>query len=834
MASQSNKELEQRIALLEQQLREKDERLSLMKSDFDSDGKPTHSLGTVVDITERLQIENELKEDWGKVHEKESVIQGITSNFETFFDSIDDFLFVLDEQGGIIHCNKTVITRLGYTLDELKGVSVLNVHPEARRSEAFQIVTEMLEGKRDFCPIPLVTKEGKEIAVETRIAHGVWGGKPAFFGVSKDISRLKLSEEKFATAFYLNPSACSMSEAESGKYIEVNEAFYQLLGYTKEETIGRTAAELQIMPEKVRAEVLSKADSNGRVFNVEAELTTKNGEIKRVLLSGQNILIQDHAYRYTVVHDVSEIHKAKEIIEESERKFRNLYESLSLAYLIIKDGVCIDCNEAAIAIYGAKEKDGVVGKSPIDYSPEFQPNQRRSSEEAQRHFNIANEQGFHTFEWLAMRANKEVFYCEVSLKKFYHKDQLYFQSLTNDITERKRVESELIAERDRAGQNERKFRQLADNLNDVVWYRADNRLVYINPAFEKVYGIPVDDFYKDQRLLMKAIHPDDVQKYQDVLHSEEFLTNGNFYCEYRIIKSDNDIRWIISKSYPVIDNQGEKTTQRVGLAMDITDLKRIELELIEAREKAEESDRLKTAFLQNMSHEIRTPLNAICGFSSFLEDDDTTKDERKKYVQIIQNNSNQLLAIVTDVLTVSSLETKQVQINYSKVCVNHVFDELLTVFNQQISNQVISIFTQKSLSDQQSTIYTDKTKFTQIVSNLLTNALKFTNQGRVELGYQLIHDQIEFFVKDSGIGIKPELHQKIFERFRQADKKIQINYGGSGLGLSICKGFVELLGGRIWVESELGKGATFYFTLPYLPVDTTEITTVINDTPQGA
>ncbi|MDD4822041.1 MAG: PAS domain S-box protein [Bacteroidales bacterium] len=697
MTSQSYKELEQTILFLEQELSDKDERLSLLKSDFDSNGKPLHALESVANSTDRMKIETELKDALEKVREKESDIQDIISNFEAFFNTIDDFLFVLDEMGNILHCNETVIKRLGYTLEELNGMPVLNVHPEERRNDALQIITEMLSGKSDFCPIPLITKQGKEIYVETRISHGVWNGKPALFGVSKDISKLKLSEEKFSTAFYLNPSACGLSEADSGRYVEVNEAFYRLFGFTKEETIGHTATELQLMPEKTRAAILSKADSLGRIFNEEAELRTKNGEIKRVLLSGQNIQIQDHDYRYTVVHDVTEIHKAKEKIEESEGKFRNLYESLSLAYLIIKDGVCIECNEAALEIYKADKKEEIIGKSPINYSPEFQTNNNKSSEEAKRHIKLAIEKGFHTFEWLGMRKNKEEFYAEVSLKKFYFKDQLYIQCLTSDITERKRVESELIA----------------------------------------------------------------------------------------------------------------------------------------AKERAEESDRLKTAFLQNMSHEIRTPLNAICGFSAFLDDDDIDADRRKSYVQIIQNNSNQLLSIVSDVLTISALETKQAQINISKVCINDVIVELLAVFKQQASNQTVSLLAKRPLSDKQSTIYTDKTKITQILTNLLTNALKFTHDGFIEFGYLLINDEIEFYMKDSGIGVKPELHEKIFERFCQADKTIQINYGGTGLGLSICKGFVELLGGKIRVQSEFGKGSTFYFTLPYKPVSEMGKNTIKSDNPKG-
>jgi signal transduction histidine kinase len=303
---------------------------------------------------------------------------------------------------------------------------------------------------------------------------------------------------------------------------------------------------------------------------------------------------------------------------------------------------------------------------------------------------IALEKGSHTFEWVATRKNKEVFYNEVSLKKFYYKNELYMQCLTTDITERKKIELELIA----------------------------------------------------------------------------------------------------------------------------------------AKEKAEESDRLKTAFLQNMSHEIRTPLNAISGFSELLEEPDLPQETRKCYFQIIQNNTNQLISIVSDILTISSLETKQVNPNISNVCINNVISELLAIFKQQALLQNISLLAKQQLNDQQSVIETDKTKITQILSNLLSNALKFTHKGFIQFGYNLKGNELEFFIKDSGIGIKQEFHDKIFERFRQGDKSINKLYGGTGLGLAISKAFVELLGGKIWVQSEVGKGSTFYFTLPYKPANKTDKTTL--------
>ena len=235
-------------------------------------------------------------------------------NYEAFFNSIDEFLFVLDEKGNIIHVNSTVISRLGYSLKELVGQPVLMIHPQERRAEAGKIVSEMLSGKAKFCPVPIITKSGEQIPVETRITQGLWNGLPALFGVTKDVSQVRLSEEKFSKVFNINPAACGLSDLTTQKYIEVNEAFHTVLGFTPSEVIGKTASDLGIMDSKARDLILSKIDSNGRIINVEANLKAKNGNIRQVLLSADNIYVQDKKYRFTVVHDITEVKKGEEAL----------------------------------------------------------------------------------------------------------------------------------------------------------------------------------------------------------------------------------------------------------------------------------------------------------------------------------------------------------------------------------------------------------------------------------------------------------------------------------------------------------------------------------------
>jgi len=234
-----------------------------------------------------------------------------------------------------------------------------------------------------------------------------------------------------------------------------------------------------------------------------------------------------------------------------------------------------------------------------------------------------------------------------------------------------------------------------------------------------------------------------------------------------------------------------------------------------ALEKAEESDRLKASFLQNISHEIRTPLNAIVGFSSLLEKPELPSYKKQHFTNIIINSSSQLLSIVTDILTISSLETKQAKLNIRQHNINQIIREIYFSFEAQAKTQNIAFEMELALDDMYASMPTDKAKLSQIISNLVSNAFKFTTEGSVRMGYRSNNKHLEFYVKDSGIGIEQNLKGKIFEHFRQADLSLNRKYGGTGLGLSISKAFVELLGGHIWVESELEKGSAFYFTLPF-------------------
>ena len=240
-----------------------------------------------------------------------------------------------------------------------------------------------------------------------------------------------------------------------------------------------------------------------------------------------------------------------------------------------------------------------------------------------------------------------------------------------------------------------------------------------------------------------------------------------------------------------------------------------------AEQRAVDSDRLKTAFLQNISHEIRTPMNSIIGFSELLKDNKTTETEKFQYLEMIAKGSDQLLNIVNEILDISLIETGNISVNKQKLNLNKLIDETYLIFRPVIKNE-ISFSVTKGFSDNGTNILTDITKVRQILDNLLKNAIKFTEEGHIKFGYSLVNNELEFYVEDTGIGIDDDSHNKIFELFRKVGHENKRIYEGVGLGLAICKGNIELLNGRIWVESKPLAGSKFYFTIPYEPVDEEE------------
>ncbi|RLD80253.1 MAG: hypothetical protein DRJ10_07665 [Bacteroidetes bacterium] len=290
--------------------------------------------------------------------------------------------------------------------------------------------------------------------------------------------------------------------------------------------------------------------------------------------------------------------------------------------------------------------------------------------------------------------------------------------------------------------------------------------------------------------------------------------NEGFISDFEIIfdKPNGDRTYVLINALLEKEDDIEKI---FAVCRDITDRKLYEHELKQAKIKAEEADKLKSAFLANMSHEIRTPMNAIVGFADLLARPDLSDSEKKQYIGIIKGSSNNLLNLINDIIDLSKIEVEKISIKKTEFEVREVMLDLLSKYSSQKPSCIDLVYDQQE-KDYDIRIFTDPFRFKQIMDNLLNNALKFTNSGFISFGFSIKNDQkIEFYVKDTGIGISKDKQGIIFERFRKVEDNNAKLYRGTGLGLTISKSLTELLDGKIWVESELKKGSNFKFAIPY-------------------
>jgi len=376
-----------------------------------------------------------------------------------------------------------------------------------------------------------------------------------------------------------------------------------------------------------------------------------------------------------------------------------------------------------------------------------------------------------------------------------------------DITARKKAEEAIDQER-------RMLRTLIDNLPDPIYVLdKECRKVIANKADVENIGCA-----NETEVLGKTdieLFPGKIGErgYND---NRKIIKTGKpiFDLEEEFISGKGVKRWLQTTKIPLLDKDGN-ISGLVGIGHDITERKQIIEELIRAKEKAEESDKLKTAFLHNISHEIRTPMNAIVGFSALLGEPDIDDLARKSYIEVIMQSSNHLLSIITDIVDISNIEANLVKTYKNDINVNNSLKSLCNQFMPKASEKKINLICETGLEDSDALIVTDSTKLNQILSNLVSNALKFTNSGQVKIWYRLKDNFLEFCVSDSGIGISPEHHARIFDRFYQIQNGMERLYEGTGLGLAISKAYVEHLGGKIWLLSEQEKGTSFFFTIPY-------------------
>jgi PAS domain S-box-containing protein len=646
------------------------------------------------DITARKQAEQRLQES--------------ETNFRTFFDTIDDFLFVLDGQGNIQRVNRVVTERLGYAEIDLIGRSVLAVHPTPRHAEALRIVGEMLAGQCDYCPVPLQTTDGRLIPVETRVIAGQWNGQPALFGVSRDISRQFAAEEKLR---------------ESEFFLRQSQEVGQLGGW--------------------------RADP---VHNT--------------------VMWTEGVYR----------------ICELPLDYQPDLDTALDAYL----------PESRQRVVASLQHSLATGEP---FSIEVEVREARSGKS----------------KWCDLRGQP-------------HRDADgnidYIMGTLQDISERKAAVAQLRA-------NEERLR-LALDIARQGWFDLNTQTgaVITSPEYARLLGYAPYDFSTSLENWIKHVHPDD----QPALMSafKHALATGNTTeMSYRRQNKAGEWLWIDSVGQVIERDANGQPLRMIGIHMDITARKQAEAELEahrlhledlvaqrteelqQAKEAAETANIAKSAFLANMSHEIRTPLNAVTGMVHLLRRSGVTPQQMDR-LDKIEVAGKHLLEIINAILDLSKIEAGKFALEEAEIHIDQLIGNVVSMLQERARAKGLTLLIDVQVPSRR--LRGDATRLRQALLNYATNAVKFTEAGRIVLRARQESEDargmlIRFEVEDTGIGIAPATIAKLFSAFEQADNSISRKYGGTGLGLAITRKIAEVMGGTAGVESVPGQGSTFWFTV---------------------
>ncbi len=396
------------------------------------------------------------------------------------------------------------------------------------------------------------------------------------------------------------------------------------------------------------------------------------------------------------------------------------------------------------------------------------------------------------------------------------------KKLQKEISERFLVENEIR-------ESERKYRRISNKMTDVVWLMdLKGNSLFVSPSIEHFTGYTEEEYLK--QTIPERFTPDSMKSGLSILENEvksyladpENKESHKRVLEMEYLCKDGTTKWGELIVSPYLD-ENNKLIGIHGVTRDITDKRKAKQDLIIAKEKAEESDRLKSAFLSNMSHEIRTPMNGILGFASLLKRPNLTGEKQQEFIRLIEKSGSRMLNIINDIIDIAKIESGQMTIFEDKVNLNSIIKDLYLFFKPEIDIKNIDLNYFCEFTDNDSLIKTDKEKVYAILTNLVKNAIKFTKKGKISFGYKINKDQLLFSVSDTGKGIAREQIEYVFKRFRQGSESHARNYEGAGLGLSISKAFVEMLGGKIWVESTLDKGSTFFFTIKHSKIENLSI-----------
>ncbi len=762
--------------------------------------KDRHILvGFFTDITARKRMNDELQTSLTKL--KLTIDEAPICVITTGFDR------------RILSCNKAFCNMLGYTERELKEKTFTDITYTDDLHIGIDIMPAILEGKKKKSVIQkrYVRKDGGLVWVEIQInlVRDNQGEPWYFMSIIQDITERKLAEEQLRETNELlslfiknSPIYTYIKEVtpDQSKVIFASENFLDMTGVAGSRMIGKTM--MEFFP-KDFAKKMTEDDwnvvSSGQIINLDEELYGRSfTTIKFPISIGNKKLLAG----YTI--DITERKKVENALRNSEQYSRLIVDNAPFGahHYELREGnqlIFIGANPAADQILGVNNKQ-FIGKTIEEAFPSLA---KTDIPDAYRRAAANGEQ--YDAEQIEYKDDRIQGAFEVHA----------FQTSVNhvavffiDITERKTAEEALM-------ESEKRYRSLfATSPSGIIILDENGIILEANKeVYKSVIYSPEEFIGKHISILSGNENIPEINENIRRIFSGETLEQEVVNCT-----KDGFIRYYMLRETAITLPNGKKGI--LSVSNDITERRKAENIImqnsIEIEHQNEESDRLKSAFLANMSHEIRTPMNGILSFASLLKNPQLTGEKQLEYVRIIESSGDRMLNIINDLICISKIEAGMSEVILSNSSINEQIEYLYYFFKPEVEKKGMDIFFSNTLPLRESIIYTDREKIYAILTNLVKNAIKFTREGYIEFGYKKKGDFLEFFVKDTGIGITPDQKEIIFERFRQGSESLSRSYEGAGLGLSISKMHIEMLGGEIWVESEPLEGTTFYFTTPYV------------------
>lgn len=767
---------------------------------------------------------------------------GLNGNiWDAFFDATDIAIVFVDKQYNITQANEAFTRLTGFETKDWKEKHFIDLVGEADKAQVIKVFDQLKPAEKQIVECLLQRKDGSStILAFTLIRFPEAAELPLGFAVqinpctvARPIVDLENTISKFSTLIDNSRDVLYSLYYKDFKFEYLSPSVVDLTGFTRDELMNMTPRQmLQIIHSDYRRMYLRywnsiKLHTNRPNYTVEYKVRPKLG-ISRWLSDNHKVILDDNGEILKLVGNIRDITDFKLVEEALNRSRDRLFKAIEAT----NDGMW-DWKISAGKIYFDARFYTMLGYEPLEFPAaidewvkRIHPDDIESVKSLlNTHLEGKSEQWM--IEYRFQAKNGSWIWILNKGKVFERGDNgepLRMVGTHSDISLRKKAEEELQKRNteletiyEQLQFSEEKFRQLAENTQDVFWLRDQESIIYINPSFDKVWGRSREEVIQNPSALKDWVHPEDHYQFEAWLNFSSFEIQKSYIEQYRILKPNGDIRWIWSRMFPVY-NEKNQIYRLAGIASDITDQKSVEEALISAKEKAMESDQLKSAFLANISHEIRTPMNGIIGFAELLKDDALSVDSRIQYVNVITKSSEQLLHIIDDIIDISKIEANQVNINSTNIRIASLLADLQLFYENEKTNvgkNDIELSAEISPLLIDTVISTDESRLRQVLMNLISNALKFTEKGYVKFGFLIRQDSfVEFYVTDSGTGIPKDRQSLIFKRFRQLDDTFTRKFGGTGLGLAICEGLVKLLGGQIWVNSEVNKGSTFSFTIP--------------------